>query len=510
VRKIITILLILILVFSLNPVVNSIKLKTNNEIDYDPLTDVEVTVEIQTIRYLEEFVPETVNRNIFNRYAPRTIFMNAIQKFLNLKKETSSEPSMFVKVLINDAEFNSNKWSNSRYVYNPSWSATLDVPDDTEFVNIKIQLWLSQSNKNIPCDLSGNSNTKEAELTYSIKTGHWQGDDQLSDPSGYGRLCGCDDGTIYDNDQDCELWFDIYQNDFDNDNIPYWAEINDYQTDPELKNIGDPDNDKIPVEWEYKWGYNPFIFDDHENIDFDEDSINNYEEYLTSELFFSDPFRKDVFVEYDIMEEGPNGEKSYFPIGAKELIYNAFNRQNIVYHLDMDSPEGHDIVPFYNTIQGRDIIDVYVNYFLHGDENNWRRGVFHHGLVVYNVDGPPGFLYRRNAFLIASKGMEEKAANPFLGNREIVYGSAYMHELGHSFAFWPIPGHDDDSKNPLQPGYWENRPYRSCMNYGWIYQIVDYSNGTGAEPDIDDWARINYHYFESDWHITDDIISSKV
>ena len=106
--------------------------------------------------------------------------------------------------------------------------------------------------------------------------------------------------------------------------------------------------------------------------------------------------------------------------------------------------------------------------------------------------------------------MEEKVTNPFLGDENIVYGSAYMHELGHSFAFWPIPGHDQNSRNPLQPGYWENRPYRSCMNYGWIYQIVDYSNGSGAEPDIDDWARIDYHYFEYDWGSLRDIKSTDI
>ena len=51
----------------------------------------------------------------------------------------------------------------------------------------------------------------DVELLYSIKTGHWWGDDSLSstswssDDSGYGRLNGCDDGSIYNNDRDCEL-----------------------------------------------------------------------------------------------------------------------------------------------------------------------------------------------------------------------------------------------------------------------------------------------------------------
>ena len=85
-----------------------------------------------------------------------------------------------------------------------------------------------------------------------------------------------------------------------------------------------------------RWGYQPLTWDDHENIDPDNDSINNIEEFLTSQ-WFSDPFRKDVFVEMDIMGDGPNGEKTYFPENSLELAQTAFNKQNIVFHLDAGS-----------------------------------------------------------------------------------------------------------------------------------------------------------------------------
>ena len=48
----------------------------------------------------------------------------------------------------------------------------------------------------------------------------------------------------------------------------------------------------------------------------------------------------------DKMDDGPNGEKTYFPVGAKELIQTAFDRQNIIYHLDMGEMGGYDLVPF--------------------------------------------------------------------------------------------------------------------------------------------------------------------
>jgi len=84
-------------------------------------------------------------------------------------------------------------------------------------------------------------------------------------------------------------------------------------------------------------------------------------------------------------------------------------------------------------------------------------------------------------------------------DRDIVYASGYMHELGHTFSFNPIPGHNQQSQYPWQPLYWVNRPYKSCMNYGWVYTLVDYSPGLNDDPDIDDWARMDYDDFEREW-----------
>ncbi len=37
------------------------------------------------------------------------------------------------------------------------------------------------------------------------------------------------------------------------------------------------------------------------------------------------------------------------------------------------------------------------------------------------------------------------------------------------------------------------------MNYAWMYQIVDYSDGSRSSPDLDDWNRIEYSAFEDEW-----------
>ncbi|GAG34643.1 unnamed protein product, partial [marine sediment metagenome] len=228
----------------MNSSISANRISRNGE-DFDPLVDIEVTVEIQKIRSFDKYDKQVHRREYIDR---------------------TSDPDFYVKVFINDVEFSSDVWEDTKYIYDPQFSPTFNVPDDEEFVEIKIQLWDWNSDGDNLCDISGDKDGYDVEVTYSIKTGHWSGDDEpsMDDPSGYGRLNGCDDGSIYKHDMDCELWFNIFQNDYDNDNIPYWVEVNEYGTDPEVDNTGeDEDNDNVPIEWEWRWGYNPFESDNH-------------------------------------------------------------------------------------------------------------------------------------------------------------------------------------------------------------------------------------------------------
>jgi hypothetical protein len=447
--------------------------------DFDQLVDVNVTVDILAIRSLDGV-------------------------------DSSSDSNFSVKVFINGEEFTSDIWYDTKYVYEPHFSATLDVPDDEEFVTVKIQLWNSNDDADILCDI-GDEND-DVELFYSIKTAHWVGDDQLKDPSGYGRLCGCDDGSIYKNERDCELWFDIYQNDADGDGLPYWKEVNVYGTDPEADDTGDDaDADGIPVEWEHRWGYDPLAWEDHQHLDDDNDSISNIEEYLTSS-FDSDPFRQDIFLEIDWMEEGSNGEQSAMPEKAEELLKNPFHRRNVVFHLDTGEVSGGELIPFVDKSEQAEILEIYDNYFIHNDENNWRRGVFHYGIIVnlcnmkgyaFSGDTPPywGYMPSTNSFVISSSQME-KNTKKMIYNKplEYFYGSAMMHEMGHNFGirFGEPFGCDNwIGKYPWQICFWLIRNYKSIMNYQYTYRIFDYSDGTHGRGDYDDWENIDLTYFEA-------------
>ena len=223
-----------------------------------------------------------------------------------------------------------------------------EVPKDEEFVNVSIELWDKNNKIDFLCDISaddGNfTQARTAEIIYSIATGVWWGDDSLGDPSGYGRLNGCDDNSIYQQDRDCELWFDISQNDFDEDGFPYWLETNVYNTSPLVDNRGeDADQDGIPIEWEhtfgltyFEWGhdegyymiYDPFFWENYTDIDDDNDGLNNIEEYKTWQ-WGSDPFRQDIFIELDQMEKEPVTARS-LPSQLNRTISYEIHMRNII------------------------------------------------------------------------------------------------------------------------------------------------------------------------------------
>jgi len=480
-KKITPVVCILIVILSGYAVVASSVVKSGD--DFDPLVDISLTVDIVAIRALDEI-------------------------------ENRSNPDFFINLFINGEEFISPTWNDQEYLYD-IWSVQKDVADDIETVDIAIELWDSDDLFNTRCDISKKSNVNDdgygVNFVYNIKTGHWYGDDySIGDGSGYGRVCGSGDGSIYTDENDCELWFNIYQNDYDNDTLPYWVETNVYGTDPTFDNTGeDFDLDGVPIEWEHRWGFNPLLWEDHEQYDPDQDSLTNIEEYLTRD-FGSDPFRQDIFLELDYMEESPDGIISVIPDEAIELLKNPFHRRNIVFHIDSGFVDGGEILPFDDNVVFDEVREIYNNNFLNNDENHWKRGVFHYGIIVYSCtprgygfsgDVSPymGYIPGTNGFIISSKQMEKNARWPFAKSLEYYYGSAIMHEMGHNFGRrWGNPfGCDAQlSKRPWSIGYWIFGQYKSIMNYRYTYKIFDYSDGSHGRRDSNDWEAIDLTYFE--------------
>jgi hypothetical protein len=170
-----------------------------------------------------------------------------------------------------------------------------------------------------------------------------------------------------------------------------------------------------------------------------------------------------------------------------------------VFHLDSGAMAGSDIIPYDNETDEDELNDIYFNYFLHGDENNSRKGVFHYGVILYKAEGWCGYIFRPDAYQISLKGMfDKKKQFPYLQINEI-FASAYMHELGHTFNFNPIPGHSEDCYYIWQKGWWLVGSYKSCMNYRYMYYTVDYSDGSRGKNDFDDWERMDMTSFQRHW-----------
>jgi len=455
-------------------IVSSSNVSVHNPADFDPSSGMKVTVAMDSIRLLED--------------KPSCNFT--------------------IKVFIDGREFDA-KFQGGRYLYDIGWEATCDVPDDEENVSIIIQLL---DGDNTIYDISGNT-YQYAEITYSIKTGQWSGDDSQHDASGYGRLNGCDDGSIYSQEGDCELLFSITQNDEDGDGIPYWIEENVYGTSPFVDDRGnDSDGDGLPIEWEYRWGYDPLTWDDHDHLDPDNDGLTNTEEYMTSQ-WGSDPFRKDLFIELDQMEGESKDDTFFVSIGTKELLKTVYQRRNIAYHLDDGFMGGGELIPFDKVTMPAELHRIYTAYFLHNDTENWCLGVFHYGVIInkhFMVDGhafpgngtvldfsKPGV----NCFQISRKPMMQKAIPKTQEKIDFYYACLIMHETGHTMGLYVghPPGCDNQfSKYPWQVGSWIFRNYRSVMNYRYTYHILDYSDGSHGERDFDDWGNLDFTFFQAE------------
>jgi hypothetical protein len=346
-------------------------------------------------------------------------------------------------------------------------------------------------------------------LIYDYRTGRWTGDDHFKDEDGYGHYVG----------EYFEVWFDLYQTDLDGDGIPYWVEVNVLHTDPQVDDSHlDPDGDGIPTTWEWRWGYDPHMWDDHVNLDPDIDGLQNIEEYKLAK-WFADPFRQDIYVEADGMEKGGFLDPPHvFWKESQEIVIERFCQHGINVYIDDGWPGGPvngggELVPHYETISQDSgmMLQFYNNHF--PDE---RKGIFRYLLVAHNsgfchpskfnrydtltIDSSPYKLYlRRGAFTPRTQ--------------RIVLASAAMHELGHSMGItpWTIGGCDNisfaESKEAKQRYLetWGN--YRSVMNYYYIFnkKIVDYSDGNNGPPyDQNDWEHLYLPTFEIEANVIEE------
>lgn len=261
----------------------------------------------------------------------------------------------------------------------------------------------------------------------------------------------------------------------------------------------DTDGDGAPDWWEQKYGYNPAVPDDHQNLDPDNDSLNNIEECYMDQ-YGANPFQKDVFLEFDWTTSMKSNVTNKPPSKEIATMIAAFAQHNITLHVDTGNLSGGEELPPTSYISYADLVDYCWDYFLHNNVNNPRQRIFHYGLICDYSEGP-GFAFigwdNLNSFVIGAQFLED---NYKFYTRGWLAMSSSMHETGHTFGLIATKyiGIDNQATmKPLYKEFWLYRHYKSVMSYRYTWSFMDYSDGTHGRGDFNDWGNLNFSFFKN-------------
>ena len=258
----------------------------------------------------------------------------------------------------------------------------------------------------------------------------------------------------------------------------------------------DTDDDGCPNWWENKWDYNPNEWDNHQSLDPDDDGLSNIQECYADQ-WGSNPFYKDIFLECDWMETHTSGSTNKPNPSFIEEMTQKFKDHHITLHVDDGSLGGGEELPYIARFSYDTLRDLYWRYFLHGDLNNPRKGLFRYCLICdYGPGGGFAFMGwdHLDSFCICAASLKEGL--PFPKDRIIV--SVVMHETGHTLGLLVDDFMGNDNRgalNPLGIDFWLYRNYKSCMNYRYTYHILDYSDGSHGARDFNDWDLLDFSFF---------------
>jgi len=176
-----------------------------------------------------------------------------------------------------------------------------------------------------------------------------------------------------------------------------------------------------------------------------------------------------------------------------------FKDKNINLHVDHGDVGGGEEVKYQSNFSYADLRDIYWNYFLHGDLNNPRKGVFHYCII--NDWGPgPGFAFigwdGLDSFDISA---QELTQNQPSKERNILIVGGSIHELGHTLGLTVDDHQGNDNQIAtwiFSKQWWKYRQYKSCMNYWYTYRILGFSDGSHGPYDFDDWSHMDLSFFK--------------
>ncbi len=428
-----------------------------------------------------------------------------------------TKPSFYFITNIDDQEYISKDiWSRkgtTETLFN-TWDTIFkenkvqrDADEEQEKSEITISI-LERTSIGILGLRSQDNEMDSISFTYDYRTGRWDGDDSFNDSDGYGHYLG----------ETFEMWFNVYQVDYDLDGIPYWTEVNILKTDPKKDDSKlDPDGDGIPTTWEWKWGYDPNVYDNHSILDPDKDGLENTEEYLM-EKWFANPFSQDIYVEVDNTE----GAGLLHPAHvlweeSKQIMIERFAQHGINLYVDDGWPDGPvngggELLTHYDRIS-QDSGMMLQFYRHHFPEE--RRGIFRYLLICHSAGfcHPSEFNVYDTMAVGNSYERNIKSRGAFTPRTmRMMLASCILHELGHSLGIgpWNVPGNDNisfiESRDAEREYLEKHGNYKSVMNYYYIYDktIVDYSDGSNGDGDFNDYGFFDLTFFQQNAKVVED------
>jgi len=459
-----------------------------------PLVNQGLTVEIQRIRH-RGLLDKILRSGTSWKSSPTYYYIAILDGLQYVSKDISAAGGASAELMFTewDSMFGENRVQK-------------DIDEEQKTAKVSIAIMERESTGLLGLG-SKDTEKEKIEVTYDFRTGHWSGDDYLMDDDGYGHHVG----------DDFEVWFHIYQPDYDADQIPYWAEVNILGSDPRVDDrLRDPDDDGVPTSWEWHWGYDPYSWEDHEHMDPDVDGIQNIEEYQM-EKYFADPYSQDIYIEVDGMVKG-----GFFDIlhefydETGQIMMERFAQHGINCYIDNGWPGGPingggEFLPHFDTIDQDS--GVMLQFYRHNFPDE-RKGIFRYMIVgheagfcipsMYNrydtivIDSSPSRLIKRTAFTPRTQ--------------RIVLAAAALHEMGHSLGIapWTFQGCDNltfaQGQRAEYTDTWAD--YYSVMNYYhiWDKKLADYSDGSNGGPyDQNDYENFYLPTFDIDVNAIEDI-----
>jgi len=485
----------------------------------------EETRDNENITYEEIVIDDRVSPDInqglvveINRIRNRLL----MEKMLTFGTDWKNPPTFFWTVIVDDKEHSTDEICSAGGVegsgaftewdtFGKESKGNFYIDEEQKTSDITI-LIMEKKTSGLFGRKTENIEKERIDLTYNFRTGHWSGDDFFKDDDGYGHVLG----------KEYEIWFNLYQSDYDHDNIPYWMEVNMYDFDPMVADGKiDVDNDGIPSWWEWKYGYDPVSFDNHSLLDPDIDGLNNVQEFIMYD-YFADPFHQDIYLEIDGMQK--RGILDWNHVSYEEthqMLIERFSQHNINLYIDYGWPDGPvngggELLEYMRV--NDDTVGHFHNRFYKHNFADERKGIFRYCTVAINAGfiSPGNFNYYDHIVVDTGQQVTLKRLGFTPKYRRVLLAKGILHEMGHSLGLMPYTFYGVD----ILTGQWEDKwptqlteeeyenyceQYYSIMNYGYIFGITkeqircfDYSDGSNGAPfDQNDWEHIYIPAFKT-------------